>query len=352
MKKVMSWVGGIIILLAVLGFFARNYLGMIVLSFFMEPGHSFADKPVPEAPDYFREEHWAALPDREDSADVTRAPDIVDNQDSADVDVFFVHPTTYVSGESWNQPMGHESANGLTDEWVMRDQASVFNDCCKVYAPRYRQAILYSFQDQSGSGESALNLAYEDVRSAFKFFIQNYSQGRPFILASHSQGSKHADRLLEEEIVSTDLFSRMIVAYLIGFSVDGSNNAPICERSDQVNCQVSWNASTTDALVKLAQPGDICVNPISWRADAELVSASENLGSVTFSSDGGIDQGVADARCSDGSLFVSEVNSDRYTNNMPFGPGNYHMHDYSFFYMNIRKNVEERIANFKGLNRL
>jgi hypothetical protein len=144
----------------------------------------------------------------------------------------------------------------------------------------------------------------------------------------------------------------MIVAYLIGFSVDGSNNAPICEWSDQVNCQVSWNASTTDALVKLAQPGDICVNPISWRADAELVSASENLGSVTFSSDGGIDQGVADARCSDGSLFVSEVNSDRYTNNMPFGPGNYHMHDYSFFYMNIRKNVEERIANFKGLNRL
>jgi len=352
MRKVIYWVGGIIVLVAVLGFFTRSYLGMIVISFFIEPRHSFEEQPVPEAPDYFKEEHWAALPDREDYADVTRAPDIIDNQVSAGVDVFFVHPTTYVSSESWNQPLDNENANRLTDEWVMRDQASVFNDCCKIYAPRYRQATLHSFQDQSGSGEDALNLAYEDVKSAFKFFIQNYNQGRPFILASHSQGSRHADRLLEEEIVSTELFPRLIVAYLIGFSVDASNNAPVCERSDQVNCQVSWNASTEDALVKLAQPGDICVNPLSWRADANLVSASENLGSVTFSSEGGIDRGMADARCSDGSLFVSEVGSDRYTNNMPFGPGNYHMHDYSFFYMNIRENAEKRIANFQGLSRL
>ena len=348
--KTIRWVVGSFLALAALAFFARGYLGILLISFFLAPDRPYDDQTEPEAPDYSKAEHWAALPDLEDSADVQILPDIIDSQASAEVDVFFVHPTTYVTGESWNQPLDHESSNRLTDEWVMRDQASVFNGCCKIYAPRYRQATLYSFQDGSGSGESALNLAYEDVRSAFRFFIQNYNQGRPFLVASHSQGSSHADRLLKEEIVSSNLFSRMVAAYVIGFSVDGSNNVPVCEKSDQVNCQVSWNASTEDALIQLAESGDICVNPITWRTDSEVAPAADNLGSVTFSSEGAIDQGLADATCQNGSLFVSEVDSERYTNNMPFGPGNYHMHDYSFYYMNIRKNAEERIASFKAAN--
>jgi hypothetical protein len=352
MKRIMKWIAGTGLVLAVLAFFTRDYLGLLLISFLMAPDHAFERRLAPVAPDYVKIENWAALPGRNDSADVERPPEIVDSQRGADVDVFFVHPTTYVSGETWNQPLDHEGANKLTDEWVMRDQASVFNACCGIYAPRYRQATLFSFQDESGSGESALNLAYEDVRSAFRFFIQNYNQRKPFILASHSQGSMHADRLLREEIVSSNLFSRMVAAYVIGFSVDESNNVPICERSDQVNCQVSWNASTSDAPIKLAQSGDICVNPITWKTDSVLALAADNLGSVTFSSEGGIDREIADAVCRNGSLFVSEVDSERYTNNMPFGPGNYHMHDYSFYYMDIRKNVEERIANFKAINPL
>ena len=67
--------------------------------------------------------------------------------------------------------MDDSRANDLTDSWVMRDQASVFNECCRVFAPRYRQATLYSFQDNSGSGEKALDLAYEDVRTAFLYIL-------------------------------------------------------------------------------------------------------------------------------------------------------------------------------------
>ena len=237
-------------------------------------------------------------------------------------------------------------ANRLTDEWVMRDQASVFNKCCRVFAPRYRQATLFSFQDRTGSGEKALNLAYEDVRSAFLYFLSNFSDGRPFIIASHSQGSRHADKLMSEEITGRALLSRMVAAYVIGFSVDESNGVPVCEQYNQINCQISWNASTADAALKLAQPGDICVNPLSWETHDELVSAAENLGSVTFASEGEVEHGVADAQCSGGSLFVSEVESERFSSNMPFGPGNYHMYDYSFYYMNIRQNVLDRISEY------
>ena len=41
------------------------------------------------------------------------------------------------------------------------------------------------------------DLAYSDVVAAFKHFIKVYSaDGRPIILASHSQGTMHSKRLL------------------------------------------------------------------------------------------------------------------------------------------------------------
>ena len=349
MKKVGYWIAGVLLLIVVIGFFARGYIGVIAMTLFMQPDHAFGDESIPLAPDYSNESNWAALPWRKDSADVTPSSEFPDNQAAAQVDVFFVHPTTYVSSEAWNQPMDLVSANKRTDEWVMRDQASVFNGCCKVFAPRYRQATLFSFQDQTGSGELALDLAYEDVRKAFRYFLDNFSQDRPFILASHSQGSKHLDRLLKEEVVDTSLLPRMVAAYPVGFSVDGTNGIPICEHSEQVNCQVSWNTSTADAVIKLAKPGDICVNPLSWLADDKYVSVSENQGSVTYSEGGGIDTGIADARCSRGSLLVSEVESDRYSN-APFGPGNYHVYDYSFYYLSVRLNAEQRVASYWSAN--
>ena len=346
MKKVIYFSVFSILLLVSASFFIRDYIGIIVISYFLEPAHYFTDKPVPQAPEYNNPDHWAALPERNDFSDVQLVAGVDDEQAERTVDVFFIHPTTYIGKQSWNQRMGDNEANDLTDAWVMRDQASVFNQCCRIYAPRYRQATLYSFQDKSGSGEKALGLAYEDVKSAFLYFLKNYSIGRPFIIASHSQGSRHADRLLREEIIGRGLLSQMIVAYLIGFSIDGSNGVPVCEKYDQLNCQITWNSSTRDAVLKLAEPEDVCVNPLSWTTNEDLVGADQNLGSVTFASEGGVELNVADAQCSEGSLFVSEVETERFNSNMPFGPGNYHMYDYSFYYMNIRKNVQDRINEY------
>ena len=81
----------------------------------------------------------------------------------------------------------------------------------------------------------------------------------------------------------------------------------------------------------------------------EGISVSENQGSVTYSEGGGIDKGIADARCSQGSLLVSEVESDRYSN-APFGPGNYHVYDYSFYYLSVRLNAQQRVASYWSAN--
>jgi hypothetical protein len=261
------------------------------------------------------------------------------------VDVFFIHPTTYVSSDHWNQPLTDETANKMTDDWVMRDQASVFNGCCQVYAPRYRQATLYSFQDQNGDGGKALELAYQDVRAAFNYFINERNNGRPFIIAGHSQGAFHADRLLEEAVAGTVLQKRLVAAYPIGFSIDGSNGIDVCTSANQTGCQVSWNTNTADAMVILAQPGDICVNPITWTADDAAAAPSANLGSISFASGELLEQSVTGAQCLNSQLLVEDINSDNF-NLMPFGPGNYHMYDYSFFHMNIRANARARVSAY------
>ena len=128
-----------------------------------------------------------------------------DVQATAEVDVFFVHPTTFFGTAGWNQSLDDTSTNQLTDMFVLRSQASVFNSCCRIYAPRYRQATIFSFMDSSGSGKDALQLAYGDVERAFDYYIEHYNQGRPFILAGHSQGSVHARTLLEKRITGTPL---------------------------------------------------------------------------------------------------------------------------------------------------
>ena len=103
MKKVGYWIAGVLLLIVVIGFFARGYIGVIAMTLFMQPDHAFGDESIPLAPDYSNESNWAALPWRKDSADVTPSSKFPDNQAAAQVDVFFVHPTTYVSSEAWNQ---------------------------------------------------------------------------------------------------------------------------------------------------------------------------------------------------------------------------------------------------------
>jgi hypothetical protein len=80
----------------------------------------------------------------------------------------------------------------------MRFQASVFNECCVIFAPRYRQALLHAITTNTPSAYVADELAYGDVERAFEQFLQGNPKG-PSILASHSQGSMHGLRLLQQQ---------------------------------------------------------------------------------------------------------------------------------------------------------
>src|ERR1039457_5413588 len=96
-------------------------------------------------PDYSQLKNWAAIPGKHSPADSIPAF-IKDEKRDTDVDVFFLHPTTYTGRfEGWNAHIDDEAINKKTDMGAILFQASVFNGSCRVFAPRYRQAHLKAF---------------------------------------------------------------------------------------------------------------------------------------------------------------------------------------------------------------
>lgn len=199
----------------------RSYLTALY-QWHVTPPAPFKDMPAPPAPDYTDHgpRNWAAFPGRDGSSAELRPPategDEFIPEAERPVDCFYLNPTTYgiLSGRHYyNAPLDDGAANwGI--KMVLATQASCFNGLCRIYAPRYRQVTLAGVYYAQGSVENrlaAIELAYSDVRAAFQHFLSHLCKGdRPFIVASHSQGTRMAARLLAEFVEGTDLVDRFI----------------------------------------------------------------------------------------------------------------------------------------------
>ena len=321
------------------------------------PSGPFDANDTPAPPDYSQDGSWAALPARQDGSDVTPSnEDYQDHQATALVDVFFMHPTTHLRPYGWNAALGDPIANWITDEHVLPGQASVFNAVARIYAPRYRQMNLHT--PMGADAEESLNLAYQDIRAAFEHYLKHWNDGRPIILAGHSQGSKHGLRLLVEYFDGQPLKERLVAAYLIGTrGRQGSTGIPTCQARTDTACIIGWRS------FGVGGPGDYqrydpqkhligCINPLNWSTENGLQPASENLGSLPLALLGGIastDRGSVGAECKGGTLWVSEPTGIGYT--VGLWPGrNYHTYDYHLFYNNIRTNAIERVDAFLANN--
>lgn len=353
----MKWFIGILIAVAVVaavgGFLFRDAIGFMMFRAAVKPPAVFAETVAPAAPDYANPDHWAALPERADNADYL-PPGETDGQADASVDVFFVHPTTFLENSGWNAPMGHEAADEFVRDFVLRGQASAYNGSARVFAPHYRQAQIYAFFALEDGGWDALELAYRDVEAAFDHFLAAHNDGRPFIVAGHSQGAMHVRWLLERKISGTPLADRLVAAYPVGYFLDRDELAetlpdiPVCQSAQETGCLATWNA--TGEGYRAFEPIDnmVCVNPLSWTTGAEVAGFAANAGALSLAA-GTLEPGVADARCEGGRLHVSDIRSDAF-DELPFdmGPGNYHLLDYALYWKNVRENVAERVAAYRG----
>lgn len=296
-------------------------------------------------PDYADPAHWSALPFRDDVADVLPKGEVAVHDSLKQVDVFYVHPTIYQKGPLWNADLADSKLNRKVDKWPVLLQASVFNRDCRVYAPRYRQAVVRVFYQRDEDGQKALDLAYGDVKQAFEFFLENYSKGRPFIIAGHSQGTYHTVRLLREMIDTTDLRHRMVAAYVIGLTVNGGmyTNLRMCDSAQQTGCFISWMTYREGYFPEWEYHLTTeCVNPLTWRRDTALASRELSLGAVVFNPKR-IYKGRTEARIerAQGELLWVRTRAPWFTLMR-----NLHVADYGLFYMDIRENVGERVRHF------
>lgn len=319
---------------------------LLFLNGCIAPKKSFESYTPPKAPDYSLEQHWAALPSKRDSADVVpQNAGLKDEQALASADVFFIHPTSYLKKKSWNADVDDKKVNKRTDKGSIKHQASVFNGSCKVYAPRYRQATFYSFIDKNGNGQKALELAYQDVKKAFEYYLNHYNQGRPIVIASHSQGTRHGFRLVKELIEGdAALRDRLVCAYLVGLTDTlVFSNVPPCASPTQIGCMVSWRTARWGKLPDdgFFMPTSFCTNPLSWTSDEQPVDRTANLGGVPFNLTR-IDVGIVGAKNNQQILWVTKPQKRGYLKQLK----NYHIIDYNLFYVNIRENVKIRLGEY------
>jgi len=307
------------------------------------------------APDYSNLNYWAAHPRKIDPSDSIPAPLRKDPRDTV-ADVFFIHPTTFTKKEDFsrsNAAIDDDYINVKTDYSTILLQSSAFNQYGRVFAPRYRQAHIGNFYSADSAGASrAIALAYQDVRTAFLYYLEHYNQGRPIVLASHSQGALHTIWLLKEFFENKPLQKQLVVAYVVGWPLQQKTltEIPICETPEQTGCVCSWRTFKQGYLAPWVQKenarGDAIVvtNPISWNRDTAFISRKNNKGAV-LTRFNRIFPAPADAQINSGVLFTKKP---QFPWSFLYKTSNYHIGDINLYYVNIRENVATRIRHFQN----
>lgn len=299
-------------------------------------------------PSYGNLAHWAAHPDKWDPSDSVPKP-LRGGYRLDDVDVFFLHPTTFTDPANtleYNARINDDSINLKTDYSSILYQASVFNGDARIWAPRYRQAHIgmYKYTDTVRALQ-AFDTAYADVKKAFLYFIE-HNNGRPFIIASHSQGTTHAKRLIAECVDTTNLRNRMVIGYLVGIPVDPEQfrNIPVCRDSLQTGCFVSWRTYRrgVESSGYNHDANAVVVNPLTWTTHPETGPKSLHKGAILYN----FNQKVKhpnDAQIHNNLLWISRP---RFFGGFMYRTKNYHAGDYNLFYVNVREDVRRRVMMF------
>lgn len=330
----MAKLSRLVILIGIAFIFAGCSVGTVVKTH-LPP---FSKAYVPPAPDYTDPTSWLSKPD---------------DPDRFAVDIIWVYPTVLYDNSAWLMDISRKDLIAGAAESVS-SEARVFSGQANLYAPLYRQMNLAGFYLPEAERDAIVDYGKDDIRRALKFYLDHHNNGRPFILAAHSQGSYVLTRLVVEHLGKIGAEDLLIAGYLIGWSItqeDLSDNPAItiCSEPHQTNCFISYNSVAPGQQKEspVILDGAIVVNPLTWTREETLAPAKLNRGSSFFEKGGAFQTlpGFASAQISDGGLTVVAKDTERLKSNF-FPTGVYHSYDYSLFFENLSSNAAQRIQAY------
>lgn len=219
---------------------------------------------TPSDVDYTAPANWLCRPGHNEpcDADLTTAVVAADGSQVIErsppaaaapaIDCFYAYPTV-----SLDRTPNSDMLPGPEERAVVAMQFARFRTVCRQYAPVYRSVTLGGLRaDLTGQNPGVdRQLAYRDVRDAWRTYLKRDNKGRGVILIGHSQGSNWLARLLRAEIDGKPAQRRLVSAMLLGSNVmvpPGGDvgldlqHIPLCRSTAQVGCLVTYASFRAD----------------------------------------------------------------------------------------------------------
>ncbi len=313
----------------------------------------FVESEIPKEPNYANLNSWIAHPEIKDTILNAFYPENIENLKA---DVFYIYPTliTDKKNNTWNADVFDENQNNIIRNTAIQYQASAWAKAGKIYSPLYRQVHYRSFFHPftNNGGISAGEIAYNDIKNAFIYYINHLNNGRPIIIAGHSQGAVHCKMLLRDFFDGTELKDKLIAAYLVGTSIDEDYFKEIKPMYNPKENKgfVSWNTFRKNRKPKKnIDPGyfswknnSVAVNPITWDK-SNTTEFFQHKGLLFY--DKKIYSKSVKIKVEDGIIWsnVPRKIPNRIVLSLI---KNYHVGDINFFWKDISENAVTRVENF------
>jgi hypothetical protein len=183
------------------------------------------------------------------TADGSRTPEPFQPAADPPIDCFYVYPTAS------HEQTDYADLQATSDiVRTTREQAGRLSSRCRVFAPIYRQLTLPGLHRQLQAGhvrDIDWTPAYEDVRAAWRWYLQHDNAGRGVVLVGHSQGTIMLQRLIAEEIDGRPAQHLLVSAFLAGDPAlpvpEGARvgglfkSIPVCGTAAQTGCVYVWS---------------------------------------------------------------------------------------------------------------
>ncbi len=221
-------------------------------------------QPATETPaqpnNYGDEKTWLCRPGRQDACAVDLTTTIIAADGrltreswtadaNAPIDCFYVYPTV-----STDLGVNSDMTADPAEMNVVRQQFARFGSKCRPYAPLYRQITLAGLRRQMTPGGRLVldrGLGYDDLRDAWRYYLEHDNRGRGFVLIGHSQGSYVLAEMIRQEIDGKPIQSRMVSAILLGTTVavprdkdagGAFKTVPLCHAASQIGCVMVYGS--------------------------------------------------------------------------------------------------------------